>query len=161
MRNDAEDLHLRLLWLVEHCDLSRAEIAAALGRHPGTISPWFAATDWSLPDAKGLVGLARVCTIRGERVSARWLLHGEGALTETRKKKKEGALVYRGAHMVLAEMEVLLLRMRERLREEELGVTAPKSAASGPEPNAAADRLAETDRVLSKEKKKGRRRQAG
>lgn len=125
-QKDAENLHLRLVWLVKHCDQKRGEIAAALGRNPGTISPWFAATGWYLPDAKGLIGLARVCTIRGERISARWLLHGEGAPTEGRKK--ESALVYRGAYMVLAELEVKLLRLRERLRQEEDGVTAPGSS---------------------------------
>jgi len=152
-RKDAEGLHMRLVWLLAHGDLTRADIAAGVGRNKGTITPWFATQGWALPDARGLMGLLRVCRISGDPVSARWLLCGNGAPVDD--SAGPGPLYYRGAQVELAELELWIQGRRARLRAEEDGATAPDSAA-------AAGRVAETDRVLEAQKKKKKRgRQAG
>jgi hypothetical protein len=163
-KDEAEALHARLVWLIDHCDQSRTELAAGIGRHQGTITPWFAkGAEWSLPDAKGLMALLRVTTVNGgHRLSERWLMRGEGPVGIL-DGKKEGTLVL-GAQMALAEVELYITRYRDRLmREVPPGGPAAESASRAVDPRAAAGRLAETDRLVSesKKKKKKGRRQAG
>ncbi len=126
---EAEALHHRLLYLVDHGDLTRTAIAEAIGRHPGTVSPWFARDDWYLPDAKGLMGLLRRCTIGGARLSPVWLLCGEGGPTDT--ATAPGPLFYRGAQIELAELELWVRARRDRLRAEEARSSGPKAKRRG------------------------------
>jgi hypothetical protein len=153
---EADALHRRLCWVLEHADQSLTEIAERMHRQKGSIQPWFAAGDtWILPDARGIIGLLKAVTIKGMPLRADWLLLAKGPVAALPERPAE--LYYRAADAVLAEVDLGVTELRTRLKREEAAVRGEGSPASNGGLEGAAARVTETDRRLLAGKKRGRR----